>query len=591
MKAKMESKRVARAEDGVVLVAVVALLIIIAGMCAVLIPAATSTTEVVLVRRDTISSEYLAEGGMEHAEKEVLSAIANHRPVRLDEWIETEICGHRVYYMAEETGLARTHTDPYGVITFIQPYVLSVAAKSGDVVTVLQRTIDAGQTPIFQYAVFYHADLEMLPGPSMTLSGRVHANGDIYIGTGDSSTLTIDNTYLRTAGNLYRRRMDDGGNTGGTVQVRVNGSETFEDIESWWDLDGRGVPSTSGFDSDFDGYDGNGDGDMDDPEPGDMRDWTARALDKWNGSVLTGDHGVEEVSPPSIGSIKRFDECEDGNYEWDAELQDYVEVAPGTGTHEKGYFHGQADLIIIDDKVYNAAGEDITADLPEGTITQQTFFDGREETDVTVTQIDISLLNTSEHFPENRLIYAARKDASVQQPNGVRLANGSEVANPLTVVSEDPIYIWGDYNSIDKKGCSVMTDALNLLSNAWDDTKGDGELPDSSETTYNCAFITGAYATSPGQYNGGFENLPRFHENWSNINANIRGSFVDTWDSEIAMGLWEYGGDNYTAPIRNWDYDTNFNNPDNLPPFTPMVVGIQRVVWWEHTDEIPDLEF
>ena len=48
----------------------------------------------------------------------------------------------------------------------------------------------ARSTNLFQFAVFYTNDLEILPGPDMTLGGRVHCNGDIYLGCG--GTLTVD---------------------------------------------------------------------------------------------------------------------------------------------------------------------------------------------------------------------------------------------------------------------------------------------------------------------------------------------------------------------------------------------------------------
>ena len=96
------------------------------------------------------------------------------------------------------------------------------------------------------------------------------------------------------------------------------------------------------------------------------------------------------------------------------------------------------------------------------------------------------------------------------------------------------------------------------------------------------AFVTGvSYDTTPGTYNGGFENLPRFHENWSGVNCYIRGSFVVLWESQYAKGKWVYGSDNYRAPRRKWSYDTDLNEVGNIPAFSPTVVGTRRVVWWE----------
>jgi hypothetical protein len=152
----------------------------------------------------------------------------------------------------------------------------------------------------------------------------------------------------------------------------------------------------------------------------------------------------------------------------------------------------------------------------------------------------------------------------------------------VTVVSEDPVYIKGDFNTVNKKGAAVICDAVNLLSNAWNDSKTAASgLPTASNTTYNLAFVTGNVPTPDGggDYSGGFENLPRFHENWSGKTASIVGSFIKIFESQFARSPWVYGGNVYQAPIRNWTYDTALNDMANLPPFTPSAVYFQRVVW------------
>ncbi len=148
------------------------------------------------------------------------------------------------------------------------------------------------------------------------------------------------------------------------------------------------------------------------------------------------------------------------------------------------------------------------------------------------------------------------------------------------MVSEGPLYVQGDFNTVDKKGAAVIGDAVNPLSNSWTGSKSQGTLPKASDTTYNMAIVTGNHETSVGSYNGGFENLPRIHEKWSTKNCNITGSFVNAWQSRYATGEWSYGGDVYAAPKRNWAYDTFFNDVDNLPPFTPRVVTSVDVASW-----------
>jgi hypothetical protein len=99
----------------------------------------------------------------------------------------------------------------------------------------------------------------------------------------------------------------------------------------------------------------------------------------------------------------------------------------------------------------------------------------------------------------------------------------------------------------------------------------------------NAALIAGVDVTSPGHYNGGLENYPRFHEDWSpggtQRTLNYRGSFVSLGAPQYANGEWcgTGGGCNiYDPPARNWDYDASFNNVDLLPPLTPRVNLMQQ---------------
>ncbi|MFH1549440.1 MAG: hypothetical protein ABIH04_02655 [Planctomycetota bacterium] len=496
-----------------------------------------------------IRANYLAEGGCEAVQKMLQRALANYTTPPGEGAVTVD--GIAVYYTVQQIGLQRIHEDEVGVRTIVQPYMITTSVVFEGTVSSVERVVDAGLTPIFQYAVFYTEDLEMLPGPNLTLTGRVHSNNDIYIGS--HSTLTIDSNYLRAVGSLYLRRKNDGTLMNGTVRVKVKGTESYFDFEQRSDLDAMGVPSVSGFDSDFRGYDINGDGDF--LDEGEMNPWVTRSQELWSGTTKTGEHGLKEIVPPSVQTLKAY-------------------VEGGSG---KGFFHENAGLAIRDNQAF--LGEiNVTSSLPSGTITEKMMYDGRENKYITVTEIDMEKLGSSGYFPSNGLLYAYRSDADAEHPNGIRLKNAEELAAPLTMVSENPVYTLGDYNKTNKKPASIITDAMNILSNNWNDTKFPGYLPNASETTINAAFITGNLDTQWGAYNGGLENLPRFHERWSGVPCNIRGSFVNTFISDVGQGQWVYGGDNYEAPVRNWDYDTDFNDFNKLPPFTPYVVVITRVV-------------
>ena len=514
-----------RGERGSILILVIISVLIVSMAVAAMVTTAVEQGRSVTHDLDHAEAMALAEGVTEAAQRRMLTQVANFLPVEL-EGIVT-LGGQDYPYATVAVGDSLTREDTDGVTMVIQPYEITAAVEVDRARVEVSRVVELTMTPIFQYMLFYSDDLEILPGPNMTLGGRVHSNGSIYVGAG--KTLAVDTEYFRATGHIYRERKNDGSTSKGTVNIKVTGEDSY-------------VNMTPSMDSDAD-------------------DWISLALDNWSGTVQDGAHGVKHVSAPSIGTIKAFDENGD-----------------------KGYYHDNASLVIVDDEAFDGDGDPVA--LPEGVLTEITMWDGREQTVVTLTEIDVEALNDSGQFPPNGLLYAYRTDATVDQPNGIRLTNGAEVHAPMTVVTEDPIYIQGDFNTVDKKGVAVFADAVNLLSNDWDDTKGSSGLPTASDTWYNVLMVTGNTPTPDGggTYSGGFENLPRFHESWSGKTASIRGSFIKIFESEIAVSPWRYGGNVYKAPARDWLFDPDLNDIDNMPPFTPNAVYYRRVTW---DDNVP----
>jgi len=580
--------------------------LVAAGMISVLWTASGTAHRNAQLTRHGNEAEYLAEGAVEAAKKELQTAIANWRAVPASGSITIE--GQVAEWTITPTGFATTSTDASGLQTLLTGYEITGRARRLGHAAQAQRLVHAEATPLFQYAVFYTNDLEILPGPNMTLSGRVHSNRDLYLAS--NNTLTVNANYLRAVGDIYRNRKDDPSQSPGTVDIRRWVANPWDSSEpaQYVRMNNRaqmanvGVATTSGYDSRFTaGHDADGNGDFGDT--GDWLPWGPGALALWSQpagysggaghTVRSGEQGVTESVTPQIGSIQMFETVagDTGDHAWDEATQRYVPVAPGTGTHQKGYYHREAGLTVLTYadgswKATNATGVDVTTAISSAvTIVDGALFDARQAAGtserVRVAQIDLQRLGQLGHFPSNGLLYAAHYGAGTgAEASGVRLKNGAELLGRLTVVSEDPLYIQGDYNTVNKKGAAVIGDAVNLLSNAWNDSKGPGQLPAASNTTYNCAMISGNQETVGSAYNGGLENLPRFHENWSGRTCSIRGSLVNTWHSQHATGAWVYGGDRYTAPNRNWSYETSFNNVANLPPYTPMAVSARDVVSW-----------
>jgi hypothetical protein len=185
---------------------------------------------------------------------------------------------------------------------------------------------------------------------------------------------------------------------------------------------------------------------------------------------------------------------------------------------------------------------------------------------------------------------------------GVRLRNSARLAatlpgapeiNGLTVVSDQAIYLQGDFNrdgtgGADWRPAAILADTIHILSNnwdaaseGWDGSGGWGNNRRATETTVNAAFLAATNTTGNqegvggqgGAYNGGLENYPWFHENWGGVTFNYKGSFVSLERPRHWGAAWiGTGAPRYDAPFRNWSYDSRFNDAANLPPLSPRFV-------------------
>jgi len=398
----------------------------------------------------------------------------------------------------------------------------------------ITQVVEDGLVPIFQFAVFYEGDLEIHPGPIMTLGGRVHTNSNMYLGS--NSTLNID-SRATAAADIFHGRKPGSGESAGTGGVMIkDATGVYRNMKN---ADGTWLDCN-------------------------YPNWTTLSTARWGGMVEDKSHGVTELYLPIVKSGEQID---------------LIKRASGNPDS----YENQAKLKIVDgNALYRANVSDttwtnVTASLTaSGAISTGSFFDGREGKQVNSTDIDIAKLNTSGYFPSDGVLYASSEV--------VRLKNGSTVLTPLTVATNNPLYTIGDFNSVNKKPVCLMTDALTVLSGSWNDAKSDSSLSKrvASNTTVNFCFMTGNQNTGEdgSSYNGGLENLIRFLEKWDSKTLTFRGSMVDTWNSQQAVGYWTYGT-YYTAPNRDWRFDADLLDPTKLPPGYPKINVIQKVSWTE----------
>ncbi len=504
-------------------------------------------------RIDQLQSDafYLAEGGMEDGIRQLLQGVANFQiSPTASSWgpsvttfaASTDFPGGATASttVTEISPGQTTVTQPDGTVVFTKMYRITTTAQhplNPTTTITLNQMINRRIIYTFQHAIFYTGDLEWLPGPNMTLSGNVHSNTDMYLGA--NTSLTVDTISLHAAGKIYNKRKDDGTIPPGVVQIKNALTGNFVAM--------NGYDSTAA-------------------------DWTTGAITKWGGTVESDVHGITQLAVPTVGSTQPG-----GFYDTNAGL--------------KVNSDGNAITITKNGVVLNQG-----TDLPNNTVTvANTLYNFREAKWIQTLSIDMKKLagynnpaDPSPTFPNqlpaNGLLYTSATNTGTSEP-AVRLKSGLQIyrTGGLTVVTNDPVYVQGDYNTVSKQPCAVIGDAANLLSNNWNDANSSNSnlnARTATNTTVDLAFIAGIKPTAGSQYSGGLENYPRLLENWSSKTLTISGSFVSLWNSAIATGNWVYGSPYYTAPTRSWSYDSSFSS-GNLPPFTPMAVDMTTGAWWK----------
>jgi hypothetical protein len=443
-----------------------------------------------------------------------------------------------------------------------QEYRYAVLSRAdgpeGRTEAMLEMLFKSRLIPMFQFAAFYNKDLEILPGPAMLLEGPVHTNGDLYMGSGDRLDIL---GQVTTAGDLYNGRKN--------ANTCMGGVSVIDPVNL------AGLPACSGGTTLLNQTD----------------------LDAWNGMIETG---VEVLTVPPPEAL----EPNPGEVYWDlADIRvmlDLDQSPPAIQVHDPGGNPNPLDTATL-------SGCSAVSH-------SNTMYNNREGTAIEMLDVNVeallnclsstSLLGPGKDLSDTSqggLVFylgVSGPDEATLNNYGVRVRNGAELASTavgapeiqgLTVVTDQAIYVEGSYNAANKKPAAFLCDSLNILSNAWNDSDSSLALShadrQASNTTINAAFLSGTDSTDGVEgtgpvfgdaYNGGLENYPRFHENWTGRTLTYRGSFVSLNTPRHVDGVWVYGSPQYTAPNRDWRYDTDFNNAENLPPLSPRFVSLKQ---------------
>jgi Tfp pilus assembly protein PilX len=186
----------------------------------------------------------------------------------------------------------------------------------------------------------------------------------------------------------------------------------------------------------------------------------------------------------------------------------------------------------------------------------------------------------------------------------------------FTLVSENPVYIQGNYNSssVDPfwgtataatptqtphSASSVVADSVTVLSNSWSDFTSlvypdvSADRAPAAQAYYRTAISAGKSIPFPQPgwtsvandfgTDGGMHNFLRYLESWGQT-LNYNGSLVSMYYSEYDTGTYKDGpgGDVYAPPPRNYYFDVLFLTPGNLPPATPQFQDIDNLSYHQN---------
>jgi len=173
----------------------------------------------------------------------------------------------------------------------------------------------------------------------------------------------------------------------------------------------------------------------------------------------------------------------------------------------------------------------------------------------------------------------------------------------LTIASENPVYIQGDYNAPPdgswtgaSVAAAIAADAITLLSDNWNDVNsfvwpyainnGNANDRNAVQTAYRTALIAGKsipFVNPAGEAadfgtDGGVHNFLKYLEYWGGVNAYYEGSLVSFYYARQAIGTYKNSGMVYSPPSRHYFFDQNFTlGPQYLPPRTPSLRSINTI--------------
>lgn len=462
------------------------------------------------------------------------------------------------------------------------------------VVGTAQEDVLLALVPLINFAIFYNGKLEFTQCADMSVNGRVHANGPIYVGT---SASLVFNSGVSTTSTVTAPGAD-----GLSAFAANNWHTTFNSNPAY----------------------------------------TTNVASLTVSMSMTNSHFLIDIPPAGENSMSTTGQQRLYNQ---AQMILIVTNAPGGSTNYptiiwtlqnsvNGAVPGNDSAKVIYTYI-NATPGFLATNLPFLSLTNQ-FYDQREKKTNLLTQIDIGKYGTwaatnnivqgkipasSQLYPTilyvaDRRTYNTVNAATRGTLPAVRAVNAALLPGNnnlgFTIATKNPLYVSGNYNvqtSSSGSGAAagtantaatvpaaLLSDSLTVLSPNFTDNESytaynnGSSTFDAADMTINAAIITGTMpstGSSGTTFSGGVHNLPRLLEDWSNHHLWLNTSILRLWDSNMATNQFRNPqGFNpvpqnpyYNPPTRHYAFDLNFLDPNKVPPGIPNALVPIRFGW------------
>jgi hypothetical protein len=205
----------------------------------------------------------------------------------------------------------------------------------------------------------------------------------------------------------------------------------------------------------------------------------------------------------------------------------------------------------------------------------------------------------------NRAIFFRR---ALKLTNGAIVGGVRQIVAPgLTIATENPVYIQGDWNAstggftsatdvAQHVATSVIADAVTLLSSAWNDNLSFSQPYAPGNRPRATSFVRVAIISGKGPAfpqpsqpapggggnawdfgtDGGAHNFLRFLEGGGGT-LNYRGSIATFYYNRQGIGTYKCCSTVYSPPTRAFAFDLDFLDPNRLPPLTPVFRDLNTI--------------